>query len=209
MRQRPLRILVIAWLSMVGVAAADEGNYGFKGAVVGTTTLAEFRRANAFRGGERPYCSDRHPRFSEWFTLEAWEPKVGVIACTMNGPEDVLRKDWRRETIAGVDATPVYYFLDQKLVRIMITFRAEHYGTIAEEIAGKYGPADHTERRTIQNRMGATFGDRRHVWVRKTSSIAMGERGAAGKVDAGRLLMSHRPLSDLLEERRPKRRRDL
>jgi hypothetical protein len=83
-----------------------------------------------------------------------------------------------RETIAGAPVrTLLLYFYSDRLEMISLSFESQYFSSVTDALAQKYGSAVATSE-AVQNRMGATFENRKLEW-RKGKATVSARRYAA------------------------------
>lgn len=74
-------------------------------------------------------------------------------------------------------------FRDGQLVQVVIGFRSERFAELAAAMLERFGSAKQDETGQVQNRMGATFENRRLGWVSGRAALSIVQR--TGSVDQG------------------------
>lgn len=91
-------------------------------------------------------------------------------------------------------------FSEDRLVSIYLTFSSEQFAGLAAAMVARFGQPDDETNEAVQNRMGATFDNRRLSWIRGDSSLRITKR--TSKLDRGTVsLTSLQYLKDKASER--------
>lgn len=167
----PFLRAALAGASLIA-AAAQAGDYGFKGVNLGSHIGAI---AN-------------HPKYD-------CKPVATPIADRVCG----LRKD-EVETIAGVPVVSVFYFYDQAvLTGISIGLEEKHFQAVAAALGGKYGQPVLTKA-TLKNLKGQSFENHTYTWRAKGESI-VAER-YSGRLDRSTVRISEDAAAQRIRQQR-------
>ncbi|GEM_PF-5604096 len=135
--------------------------YSFKGDQVGVMTLDEF--AAKYQPEMTP---EQIHSFPAYF-CDLWGAEVaGEQACS-GGPA----------SIADTDASIQYYFLEEKLEAIVISFDRDHFDRIRTSLVHKYGLPVRQSRGAYRNGLGNTFSGLVETWDNGSSEIVLEEIG--------------------------------
>jgi hypothetical protein len=182
-------LLVGLLMSSLGTAASAEP-FAFRGIPLGTA-LADFRKMpypDAAKDPKaRPLCRgdkdlSRDP--SARIDLSDAFVRIGVVACKYftPGPRGIsgiyaAAPDFAN--IGGYETTflfaPAAFHepLRLRLYMVMVTPRSDHYQTIVDALAVKYGKPTDVAVSKVKNRMGAEFNDEVATWKNDSSSITV------------------------------------
>jgi len=184
---------------------AEHRAFDIKGDRLGMTLSmfkAKYHRIVPKDSRTAPFCSDANPdKDNPLLGYTSDLQKAGIVHARTTFPFEEYGANPNLPTIAGVPVKLfLYRFIDGKLYEMAILFDQNHFAEVSDALKVKYGEPSLVKARTYQNPFGATFDGRIVSWGNAVSAMVASER--AGQLDTSTLIITHKELKALAEDRK-------